>query len=141
MAQVSGDHFSITVLAAPEVPTALVCLAGEIDLAANSALSAVADRLSAIAPTQIVVDVAEVTFACSTLPNFLARVHLNLPDRSALLVCRPTTSIQRLLDLTDAGHIATLRDDLPPSDSWAPTKGSRRLESEDVAPAVSGRIG
>ncbi|WCN79427.1 STAS domain-containing protein [Micromonospora sp. LH3U1] len=125
MVQLSDDHFSITVLAAPEAPTALVCLAGEIDLEASSALSDVADRLSAIAPTEVVVDVADVTFACSTLPNFLARMHLGLPNSSALVVCRPTTNVQRLLDLTDMARIATLRADLPTSGSWASLDGTR----------------
>ncbi|GIJ76660.1 anti-anti-sigma factor [Micromonospora phaseoli] len=124
MDQRSGDNFSITLLAAPGATTALVCLAGEIDLTANSALADVVDRLSTIAPTEVVVDVAEVTFACSTLPNFLARMHLNLPNRSALVVCRPTTNVQRLLDLTDMGQIVTLRDDLPTSGSWAPRRTS-----------------
>ncbi|MFI6238835.1 STAS domain-containing protein [Micromonospora sp. NPDC050795] len=113
MAQVVGDHFVITLLAAPDGPSALVCLAGEIDLDAGPALSDVADQLSAFAPTEVVVDLADVTFACSTLPNFLARMHLTLPPNSALVVCRPTTNTHRLLEMTKMGQIATLRDDLP----------------------------
>ena len=125
MAQVSGDHFVIIVLAAPDGPTALVCLAGEIDLDAGPALWGVADHLSAIAPTEVVVDLADVSFACSTLPNFLARVHLTLPRSSALVVCHPPTNTQRLLLATDMGRIATLRDDLPASGSWAPRQAAR----------------
>ncbi|WP_410817847.1 STAS domain-containing protein [Micromonospora sp. 050-3] len=133
MAQVIGDHFSITVLAATDVPTALVHLAGEIDLDANAALSEVVDRLSTIAPTEVVVDLVDVSFACSTLPNFLARVHLSLPNRSALVVCRPTDRIRRLFDLTGVGQIATLRDSLP-TPGPPPNKGLPRLEPEDLAP-------
>lgn len=136
MAQVSGDHFVITVLAAPDVPTALVRLAGEIDLQASPTLSDVADRLSAIAPSEIVVDLAAVTFACSTLLNFLARVRLTLPGSTALVVCRPTTNIRRLLDMTDMGQIATLRDDLPTPASWVPCQGAERFESEDAPPRL-----
>ncbi|MFI6258429.1 STAS domain-containing protein [Micromonospora zamorensis] len=134
MAQVFGEHFSITVLAAPDAPTVLVHLAGEIDLAANSALTDVVDHLSAIAPTEVVVDLVGVSFACSTLPNFLARVHLGLPNRPALVVCRPTAKIRRLFDLTGMGQIATLRDSLPTSGPSEPNKGVRQLEPEDVAP-------
>ncbi|WP_410811528.1 STAS domain-containing protein [Micromonospora sp. 067-2] len=136
MAQMSGEHFVITVLAAPGGPTALVCLAGEIDLAAGPALSGVVDRLSASAPTEVVVDLADVTFACSTLPNFLVRVHRALPDSSALVVCRPTVNTRRLLQVTNMTRIATLRSDLPTSGHWAPRTAVRPI----TLPAP-GRIG
>ncbi|MEH1098284.1 STAS domain-containing protein [Micromonospora sp. CPCC 205561] len=139
MAQLSGEHFVLTVLTAPGAPVALVRLAGEIDLEAGPALSDVADRLSAIAPSEIVVDVAAVTFACSTLPNFLARVHLTLPDDTALIVCRPTTSTRRVLDMTAMGHIATLRDDLPTSGPWIPTQGAGQFEPAAAAPKLDVR--
>ncbi|MEV1158584.1 STAS domain-containing protein [Micromonospora chokoriensis] len=122
--QIFGDHFVITVLTARDGPVALVCLAGDIDLAASPALSDVADRLANIAPSEVVVDVGEVIFACSTLPNFLARVQATLPDSTALVVCRPTPNTRRILDLTHMGEIATLRDDLPSSDSWAPRQAA-----------------
>lgn len=137
MAQVSGDHFVITVLATPEAHTALVCLAGEIDLAAVPALSDVADRLAAIEPAEVVVDLAAVTFACSTLPNFLARVHLTLPDSTTLIVCRPTTSTRRVLEITGMEQIMTLRGDLPTSGPWVPRNGAGRVESEDAAPELN----
>ncbi|MGN9813675.1 STAS domain-containing protein [Micromonospora sp. BQ11] len=136
MAQVTGDHYVITVLTAPDAPTTLVRLAGEIDLAAGLALSDVAERLSAIAPSEVVVDVAAVTFACSTLPNFLSQVRATLPNSTALVVCRPTANTRRVLDMTAMGQIATLRDDLPPPRSWAPRQGPGRFESENAAPKV-----
>ncbi|RKN41040.1 STAS domain-containing protein [Micromonospora endolithica] len=134
MVQVSGDHFVITVLTAPRRPAAMVCLAGEIDMDADPALSGVADRLSAVAPSEVVVDLADVTFASSTLLNFLARVHVALAADTALVVCRPRRHTRRLLEMTSVGNLVTVRGDLPPSGYWMP-HGTARPEDP---PALGG---
>ncbi|MEU8048550.1 STAS domain-containing protein [Micromonospora harpali] len=125
MAQVSGAHFVITVLTAPRCPTALVCLAGEIDMEAGPALSGVVDRLLTIAPTEVVVDLADVTFASSALPNFLARAHLALAAHTTLVVCRPRGSTLRLLQVTNMEAMVTLRRELTVSDYWTPLSAAR----------------
>lgn len=129
MTQVSGEHFVITLLTAPRRPAALVCLAGEIDMDAEPALSGVVDRLSAIAPIEVVVDLAQVTFASSTLLNFIARTHLALAADSALVVCRPRLDTRRLLEVTDVAKLLTLRDDLPSSGYWLPRDVARSGDS------------
>ncbi|MCI4063975.1 STAS domain-containing protein [Micromonospora sp. R77] len=125
MVQVSGDHFVINVLTAPRPPAALVCLAGEIDMDADPALAGVVDRLSAVAPSEVVVDLADVTFASSTLLNFLARAHLALTADTALIVCRPGPHTRRLLEMTGVGKLVTMRGDLPPSGYWMPHAAAR----------------
>ncbi|MGN9807732.1 STAS domain-containing protein [Micromonospora sp. BQ11] len=125
MAQVSGDHFVITVLTAPRPPVALVFLAGEIDMHADPALSGVVERLSAVAPSEVVVDLADVTFASSTLLNFLTRAHVALPAGAALVVCRPRHHTRRLLEMTNVGKLVTMRGDLPPSGYWMPHGAAR----------------
>ncbi|QDY06309.1 STAS domain-containing protein [Micromonospora sp. HM134] len=134
MAQVSGAHFVITLLTSPRRLPALVCLAGEIDMEADPALSGVVARLSATAPTEVVVDLAEVTFASSTLLNFLARAHLALAADSTLVVCRPGESTLRLLRATNMEDIVTLRADLPVPDHWMPSSAARRV----ALPTVGG---
>lgn len=107
------DGFTITVLAPPRGPSALVCLSGEIDMAASVALSHAANRLSTVAPAIVIVDLANVTFACSTLPNFVVHLHQCLPVSSTLLLCRPITSIRQLLQMTGMGEISVVRAHLP----------------------------
>ncbi|MFI5937572.1 STAS domain-containing protein [Actinoplanes sp. NPDC051494] len=125
----SPSGFDIVVLADPGAPSALVCLSGEIDLAASVMLSSVAAHLSAIAPTTVVIDLAGVTFACSALPNFLARLRASLPAGSTMHLCRPTHPIHVVLRVTDMGQIATLRADLPfttPACPCSPGSGAGR---------------
>ncbi|MEU4788828.1 STAS domain-containing protein [Micromonospora tulbaghiae] len=135
MVQVSGDHFVITVLTAPRPPAALVCLAGEIDMDADPALSGVVDRLSAVAPSEVVVDLADVTFASSTLLNFLARARVALRADTALVVCRPRHHTRRLLEMTNVGQLVTMRGDLPPSGYWMP-RGAARPEDPPVLAGI-----
>ncbi|MEU7570123.1 STAS domain-containing protein [Micromonospora sp. NPDC049240] len=128
MAQVSGDHYVITVLTSPRRLAALVCLAGEIDMDAAPALSGVVEQLSAVAPSEVVVDLADVTFASSTLLNFLARAHVALTADTALIVCRPRRHTRRLLEITGVGQFMTMRGDLPPSGYWMPHGAARPEE-------------
>lgn len=124
MAQVSGAHFVITLLISPRRPSALIRLAGEIDMEADPALSGVVERLSIIAPTEVVVDLADVTFASSALPNFLARAHIALAADSALVVCRPGGSVLRMLRITNMEELVTLRADLPVAGDWTPSSAA-----------------
>lgn len=107
------DGFAITVLAAPGTPTALICIDGDIDMAASAALSDATDRLSAAAPASVVIDLVGVTFACATLLTFLACLRQRLPADSTMLLCRPPAATLRLLRMTGMDQIATLRADLP----------------------------
>ena len=113
MIQETDDGFAITVLAAPHVPRALVCLSGEIDMRSSAKLTELTAVLSTVAPATVVIDLAEVTFACAALPNFLARLHRCLPADSAMLLYRPTAGTRRVLQATGMDLIATLCTDLP----------------------------
>ncbi|GLZ00680.1 STAS domain-containing protein [Actinoplanes sp. NBRC 103695] len=107
------DGFAVTMHAAPGAPSALICLAGEIDMAASAALSDAVDRLSAATPATVVIDLADVTFACATLLTFLAHLRQRLPADATMLLCRPAAGTRRLLRMTGMEQIATLRADLP----------------------------
>ena len=57
------------------------------------------------------VDLAEVTFASSALPNFVVRLSQAVPHGAELILWRAPPMTGRVLRLTDMATIATLRDD------------------------------
>ena len=70
------------------------------------------------------VDLAELTIAGATLPNFVVRVRQAVPDGAELRLWRTKQTTRWVLRVTDMGAIATLRDESiePPAvspDSWA----------------------
>lgn len=106
----SSDRFStgqltITVVVPAHRAWARVCVEGEVDLAAETALVGAVERLATSGAAAVHVDIAAVTFAGSTLPNFLARVHDHLPE-AALFVCHPTPLHQRILEVTGLSDVA-----------------------------------
>ncbi|GAB3973691.1 STAS domain-containing protein [Plantactinospora veratri] len=88
-----------------------LCLAGEIDMASSAVLAKAVDWLTALSPVSVLVDLAELTFACSTLPNFVVRVRRAVSDDAELTLWRPRPAIDRVLRVTDMATIATIRDE------------------------------
>lgn len=88
-----------------------VCLSGEIDMAAVVALSKTVDWLTALAPVGVLVDLAELTFAGATLPNFVARVRQAVPDSTEIILWRAGPATRWVLRVTDMAAIASLRDE------------------------------
>jgi anti-anti-sigma factor len=86
-------------------------LAGDIDLASSALLSKTIDWLTAMAPFSVLVDLAEVTFASSALPNFVVRLSQGVPHGVELILWRAPPMTGWVLRLTDMATIATLRDD------------------------------
>lgn len=97
-----------TVSTSPTTGIVLVCLSGAIDPAVKPALHDVGEQLRAAAPRTVLVDLAEVTFACSTLANFVAQVRNALPPEASLAVCRPSAMTRRLLTLAGVGWVPVL---------------------------------
>ena len=86
-----------------------VCLAGEIDRDSSAILSRTVDWLTTTAPVSVLVDLAALTFACSTLPNFIARVRHAVPGDAELILWRPRPETEWVLRATDMPAIATIR--------------------------------
>jgi anti-anti-sigma factor len=126
--------FAVTVRADKTATAALVSLAGEIDMAAVGALADAADHLSSLAPAEVIVDLDEVTFACSTLSNFLERVHLALPPGTTLTLCRPTHNTRWVLQATGMEKISTLRAELPESRPYPAAASGRRFAPRTRSP-------
>jgi anti-anti-sigma factor len=87
---------------------------GEVDHVSEPALGGATSHLHRQAPDIVFIDLAGVSFACSTLINFFARVVNALPRTSTLVLCRPTLRTSRLIQLTAIHTVAHVRDDLPP---------------------------
>jgi anti-anti-sigma factor len=123
-----GNQAAVAVVSRPGSAFACVQVAGDIDINAEPGLAAAADQLRADAPRTVLIDLAGVTFACSTLANFLVRVHNAIPDGASLVVCRPTPRTRHVLELIDLRLIATMCDHLPPQWNAAhpPTRRSHR---------------
>ena len=102
----SGEWLVVKLRAARCAP-AHVRFEGEVDLAAGTVLSSAVASLMAAGPARIHVDLAAVTFTGSVLPNFLARLHRDLPH-AELLLCHPTPMTRRILQMTGMSDIATM---------------------------------
>ena len=94
-------------------------------MAAATELAAVVDGLATAAVSTVFVDVADITFADSTLPNFCVLLRALLPTGAALAVCRPAPMTRWILEETGMGQILTLRDNLPLLDVSRTTPPSR----------------
>lgn len=88
-----------------------LCMAGEIDMASSAVLARTVDWLTAVAPVSVLMDLAELTFAGSTLPNFVVRVRQAMPDGAELVLWRASPATEWVLRATDMATIATIRDE------------------------------
>ena len=113
MAGHSPEAFSVTLLSPPRSEWAQVSLSGDVDPAAVAELAAVIDTVSAATVSSVLVDVADVTFADSTLLNFCVLLRAVLPAGRALAVCRPAPMTRWIIEEAGLDRILTLRDDLP----------------------------
>lgn len=86
-----------------------VWLAGEIDMASTAVLSQTVDWLTALAPVSVLVDLAELTFACSTLSNFVVLLRHAVPAGAELILWRARPQTEWVLRATGMADIATIR--------------------------------
>ncbi|GAA3450223.1 STAS domain-containing protein [Dactylosporangium matsuzakiense] len=107
-----------------------ISLSGVVDPATSGALVEVVDRLRHAAPHTAVVDVAEVTFACSTLSNFLHRVRRALPAGAVVTVVHPTPLICVILTLSGLHWVKILE---PEGDRGAAVRSPRAREAAGAA--------
>ncbi|WP_203790774.1 hypothetical protein [Paractinoplanes rishiriensis] len=105
--------FSVTVLSPDGGNWAQVCVAGQIDLAAATELAATIDLLRKSPARFVFVDVAAVTFADVTLPDFCLLLRAALPGWSAPFICRPGPMTRQILEDAGVCDVLAVRDDLP----------------------------
>lgn len=90
-----------------------VRLAGDVDLAAEPDLAKLVDILATTRCSVVYIDLHLVTFAGSTLLNFLFRLAGRLAGDTSLTGCRPDAMTCRLIELMGVDAVASVRADLP----------------------------
>ena len=105
----SGDC-TVTITEASVKNRACVRIVGELDTAAAPVLASSIRQLSRMSPERVVVDVADVTFAGSALPNFLATLHGKLPPGCSLVVRHPRPMLRRVLLAAGMTQIVSISD-------------------------------
>jgi anti-anti-sigma factor len=105
---------TVVVLSDVDDATVLIYLTGDLDLRAEPDLTRAISHLHAAGHRGVVVDLAELTFAGSTLPNFLVRVRNALPAGGTLVVRHPSPAARRILRLAALPRIAVGSNGTPP---------------------------
>jgi anti-anti-sigma factor len=97
----------VSIVARPDSPSAWIRLVGEIDTAAVPALTDAVERLNGRRMRYVVIDLTAVTFACSTLANFLAALHRAHPDAD-LVLHHPSRMVLAILAMTGLDEYVTV---------------------------------
>ena len=101
-----------------------VRMAGDVDLAAEPDLARLAEDLAATRCSHVHIDLQPITFAGSTLINFLFR----LARHTSVTLCRPGTITRQLIELTGLNELATVRADLPADWTASSARANEGLE-------------
>ena len=107
MAFVSQTPPVVSIVARPEFPSAWIRLIGDLDMTAEPALADAIERLTGRPIHLIVVDLRAVTFASSTLANFVAALHRDHPDAD-LVLHHPSRMVRVILAATGLDGYVTV---------------------------------
>ena len=107
------NNLVITFAQSRDDHTVCVSIAGDVDMAGEAQLAFAARQLAATCCTRVYIDLKAITFAGSTLINFLFRLSTHLPGNASLTLCRPGMMTVQLIELTGLSQFATVRADLP----------------------------
>jgi len=92
--------------------TAVIAVAGELDLASGPELEAELERISGPETQLLVVDLRRLEFMDSTGLSILVRAHQRLAEEGCEMgLVRGSSQVQRLLDLTGVAERLTLVDE------------------------------
>ena len=105
----------LAIIMAVSVDQYAVCvrLAGDVDLAGEADLASLVDNLAASRCRLVYIDLHSITFAGSTLINFLFRLSSHLPSHTSMTLCRPGAMTRQLIELKGVDKVAAVRADLP----------------------------
>ncbi|GIE90921.1 STAS domain-containing protein [Actinoplanes regularis] len=105
MPQYMSSDCTVTVSNPSSAQVVEICVAGELDLDAAPMLAEVTDHLIGLAPLRVVVELGQLGFAGSALPNWLARTQDQLHGRSSLAIRHPQPLISLVLTITEMAHL------------------------------------
>jgi anti-anti-sigma factor len=115
MAVSATDQMRLSITTSLDSCVDFVRIQGDVDLSDSHQLGLAADQLVASAATTVYVDLGGTTFMGSTLVAFLVLIATDDRSRRSLILCRPTPTGRRVIEMTGLDKIARLRADLPPT--------------------------
>ena len=97
------------IAASPSGPHLHVTLRGDVDLGVAGLLEDTLEKVTAMPPCGITVDLAEVTFLCSTGLNFIAAAHRHAAGHGyAVTVANPAPIVRRVLQICGFDRVMTV---------------------------------
>jgi anti-anti-sigma factor len=91
----------------------LIRLRGDVDIAAEACLATVIDKIAQAQCANVDIDLADVTFAGSTLLHFVDQLCTRLPAAATVTLCHPSSLIQEMLELVRLIDMVVVRSRLP----------------------------
>jgi anti-anti-sigma factor len=108
------DQMRLSVVTSADRSVVFVRIVGDVDLSNVAQLDRAAEQLGGSIARTIYADLGGTTFMGSTLVTFLVRIaNVGIAARS-LILCRPTPSARRVIQMTGLEEFARIRADLPP---------------------------
>jgi anti-anti-sigma factor len=103
----------LVVDAAPGGEAVHVHISGDVDLLGEADLASAALRLAATRYRSVYVDLTGITFAGTSLVNFLFTVSVRIRVGVSMSLCGPTPVVRRIIELTCLDQVAPVHDGLP----------------------------
>ena len=126
-----GTPLTVSVVAPPDGSSVWVRLAGDVDMAAEPALAEALDRLDGIGLRLVIIDLAAVTFVCSTFAHFLDALRRAQPH-AALLLNHASAMVRLVVRVAGLDSFVVMTDGpLPPA--TPPADHVRHLPPAGVA--------
>ncbi len=123
---------AISIVVRQRRDTAFVRIAGDVDPSGSAALTEANDALVQAGPSIVWLDLAEVTFAGSTLVNFIVRLRNAMKDGTRLTVCRATPMALRVMTVCGLQRRLEFTDQIP--DDWPQAAATDTSETNCPAP-------
>jgi anti-anti-sigma factor len=117
MSNPPSNAMVIVVDTAPGGEAVCVRITGDVDLLGEADLASTALQLPGTHCRSVYVDLAGITFAGTSLVNFLITVSARLPVGVSMSLCGPTPIVRRIIELTSLDQVAAVQDGLPAN--WA----------------------
>lgn len=130
-----SNPMTISLTVAPGCRAVCVRIAGDVDPPGRAALARTARQMAATRCRSVYIDLSGITFAGSTLVNFLFAVSTQRAARSSVLLCGPTPIVRRIIELTGLDSSARIRDGLPAD--WAATPALPATRTRPASMAVA----
>ena len=95
-----------------------VHISGDVDLLCEADLATTALQLPAASYSTVYVDLTGITFAGTSLVNFLFAMSARFRAGVSMSLCGPSPIVRRIIELTCLDQVAAVHDGLPAY--WAP---------------------